>query len=225
MDQYFEYGEQETAYLKGRDLVLGAAIDRIGPIRRAVIPDLFAALVNAISGQQISSKAHATIWARMNATLGAITPESVNGADVEVLQACGMSLRKAGCIKEAAAAALKRRLDLDALQTLSDEEVCAQLVTIRGVGLWTAEMLLTFSMQRPDVMSYDDLAIMRGLRMLYRHKKITPKLFAGYKKRYSPHATVASLYLWAIAGGALPDLADPAQSRRSRGRRDVIAQI
>jgi DNA-3-methyladenine glycosylase II len=69
---------------------------------------------------------------------------------------------------------------------------------------------MIFSMQRPDVLSWDDLAIHRGLRMLYRHREITPALFEKYKKRYSPYASVASLYLWAIAGGACPALTDPA---------------
>jgi DNA-3-methyladenine glycosylase II len=68
--------------------------------------------------------------------------------------------------------------------------------------VWTAEMLMTFSMQRPNIMSWGDMAIHRGLRMLYRHCKIDKKLFQKYKRRYSPYATVASLYLWAIAGGA-----------------------
>jgi hypothetical protein len=71
-------------------------------------------------------------------------------------------------------------------------------------------MLMTFSMQRKDVLSWGDLAIQRGLRMLYRHRQVTPALFAKYKKRYTPYATVASLYLWALAGGACEGHSDPA---------------
>jgi DNA-3-methyladenine glycosylase II len=96
---------------------------------------------------------------------------------------------------------------------MADSEICKRLVEIKGIGVWTAEMLMTFSMQRPDILSWDDLAIHRGLRMLYRHRKITPALFAKYKRRYSPYASVASLYLWAIAGGACPSLTDPAQKK------------
>ena len=83
------------------------------------------------------------------------------------------------------------------------------------LGFSAAEMLLTFSLQRMDVMSWGDLAIHRGLRMLYRHRKITPALFARYKRRYSPYATVASLYLWAIAGGACPGLRDCAPGAKA----------
>ena len=111
-------------------------------------------------------------------------------------------------------------LDLTRLSAMPDNEICTCLSRHKGVGVWTAEMLMTFSMQRPDILSWDDLAIQRGLRMLYRHRKITPALFAKYKRRYSPYASVASLYLWAIAGGACPDLTDPepkAAARRKAG--------
>ena len=74
-------------------------------------------------------------------------------------------------------------------------------------------MIMTFCMQRPNIVSFGDLAILRGMRMLYRHKKIDRAKFEKYRKRYSPYGTVASLYLWAIAGGALPELTDPAQKK------------
>jgi DNA-3-methyladenine glycosylase II len=82
---------------------------------------------------------------------------------------------------------------------MSDDELCARLIQLKGIGIWTAEMLMIFSLQRPNILSWNDLAILRGLCRLYHHRKITPKLFAKYKKRYSPYASVASLYLWAIA--------------------------
>lgn len=93
-------------------------------------------------------------------------------------------------------------LDVEALRALPDEAVCAELSRLPGVGVWTAEMLMTFSLQRPNVMSYGDLAIQRGLRMLYRHRAIDRDRFEKYRRRYAPYATVASLYLWAVAGGA-----------------------
>ncbi len=205
---HFAYGSREMGWLKSRDAVLGAAMDAIGQIRRPVIPDLFMALLNAIVGQQISTKAQATIWKRMQERFAPLTPENVGGMPAAELQACGISMRKALYIKEIAAAVLDGGLDLAHLHNLPDDQVCARLSRINGIGVWTAEMLMIFSMQRPDVMSWGDLAILRGLRMLYRHRKITPALFARYKRRYSPHATVASLYLWAIACGACPGLAD-----------------
>lgn len=208
MDSYFFYGQAELDALSAADPVLGAAITKIGPIRRAVIPDLFSALVHAIVGQQISTKAQQTIWQRMQQQLAPITSEHLSTLSADALQSCGISLRKASYIQEIALQIEAGTLDLKQIATLPDEAVCDALSSLRGIGRWTAEMLLIFSLQRPDVLSYDDLAIQRGLRMLYHHRRITPQLFARYKRRYSPYATVASLYLWAIAGGAIPEMRD-----------------
>lgn len=79
-------------------------------------------------------------------------------------------------------------------------------------------MLLLFSLQRSDILSYDDLAIRRGLRMLYRHKEMPRERFERYRRRFSPYGSLASLYLWAIAGGALPELDDPAERKKGRSR-------
>lgn len=97
---------------------------------------------------------------------------------------------------------------MDELQKMNNEEVIKELCKLRGVGKWTAEMILIFSMQRMDVVSYGDFGIHRGMRMLYHHRKIDKKLFDKYARRYSPYGTVASFYLWAIAGGAIPGLKD-----------------
>ena len=199
---YFAYGDEVTEYLKKRDKKLGAAIDKIGHIERAVTPDIFTALVDAVVGQQISTKAHATVWARMTESFSPMVPETIARASENELQSCGISFRKAQYIREIALAVTDGTLDLEELQAQSDDEVRARLCRLRGIGKWTADMVMTFSMQRPDIVSFDDLGILRGIRMLYRHKKITPQLFAKYARRYSPHATVAALYLWAISGGA-----------------------
>lgn len=199
----FIYGDTETAHLKSRDKTLGEAIEKIGLIRREVNPDLFSALVKSIIGQQISTKAQATIWKRMKDGFGKITPQAVLACSEAELQSCGITFRKAAYIRGAAERVLDGRLEIDALQSKSDAEVCAELVQFDGVGVWTAEMMMLFSMQRPDILSYGDLAIQRGMRMLYHHRKITRELFEKYRRRYSPYGSVASLYLWAIAGGAI----------------------
>lgn len=222
---YFRYDEEAIAYLKEKDPILGEAIDRIGPVKRGVDPDLFASLVNSIIGQQISSKAHVTIWNRLVDKLGEVTPENVLAHSDEELQSIGVSFRKVSYIKGTAEKIISGELDINALYELSDEELCRELSKLNGIGKWTAEMLMLFSMERPDVLSYGDLAIVRGLRMLYRHRKITPELYAKYKRRYSPYASVASLYLWEIAGGAIPELTDPAplteaeKKKRAKARR------
>jgi len=204
----FNYGDTETNHLKKRDKALGAAIDSIGPIQREVRPDLFSSLVKSIVGQQISSKAQATIWVRMVSGLVEITPRTVLACTEAELQSYGISFKKASYIRGAAERAADGRLDIDALHSKSDAEICEELIKIDGIGIWTAEMLMLFSMRRPDILSYGDLAILRGMRMMYRHKEITRQLFEKYRRRYSPYGSVASLYLWAIAGGAIEGMKD-----------------
>ena len=173
---YFIYGEAELAYLRRKDKRLAAVIDRIGPVERTVDPDLFSAVVHHIIGQQISMKAQATIWQRMQDTLGTVSAETILAAGVPALS------------------------------------------SLRGIGVWTAEMILLFCLQRPDIFSYDDLAIRRGLRMVYRHRRIDRPLFERYRRRFHPYGSVASLYLWAVSGGAIPELTDPAPKSANGGK-------
>jgi DNA-3-methyladenine glycosylase II len=199
--EIFKYGQVELDYLKKKDKKLAEAIERIGMIEREVIPDLFAALINSIVGQQISAKAATTVWNRMLDRFGEITSQKLAEAIVEEIQQCGLSMRKANYIKNISDAVKKGELSLDELSDLPDEEVCRRLSALNGIGVWTAEMLMTFSMQRPNIVSWGDLAIRRGMMMLYHHKELDKARFEKYKKRYSPYGTVASLYLWAISVG------------------------
>lgn len=196
---FFSYGRAETDYLSARDPVLGAAIARIGHIDRAVFPDLFEALINSIAGQQISGKALATVWARLCAAVGAVTPENLLAAGEERLRACGFSGRKVNYMLSAARAVADGALDIHSLVEKDDQEVIRTLTALPGVGRWTAEMLLTFSLQRPDVLAYDDFGIRKGLCRLYGLDSVSKAQFAEYRARYAPYATVAALYLWHIA--------------------------
>ena len=195
----FRYGTAELDHLRMRDKKLGTAIDRIGRIEREVTPDLFAALVSCIAGQQISAKAAATVCARLHERFRPFTPETFAAASPEEIQACGLSLRKAGYIRGIGEAVTRGKLDLRALRDLPDDEVIRILSSLRGVGTWTAEMLLIFSLERPDILSRDDLAIRRGMMKLYGHPTLTDEQFGRYRKRYSPYGSVASLYLWAVS--------------------------
>ena len=205
---YFAYGERELSYLRQKDKRLGAAIDRIGQIDRAVDPNLFSSVVHHIIGQQISTKAQATIWKRMRDEFGVMDAAAVLGAGVEKLQSFGMTFRKAEYITDFARKIESGEFDLEGIRQRPDDEAIRELSGLQGVGVWTAEMILLFCMQRPDVFSYDDLAIQRGLRMVYHHRKIDRKLFEKYRRRFSPYCSVASLYLWAVAGGAIPEMRD-----------------
>jgi 3-methyladenine DNA glycosylase/8-oxoguanine DNA glycosylase len=197
--QLFKYGNAEIDHLKSRDRKLGRAIDRIGMIERQVIPDLFEALVHSVVAQQISSKAAATVWGRLCGNLPDITPDKVVSADAADIQQCGLSMRKARYIKGIGEAAVSGDLDLAGLREMADARVIEKLSSLPGIGVWTAEMLLIFSLCRPDVVSWGDLAIRRGMMNLYGLKDLSKKQFDRFRKRYSPCGSVASLYLWALS--------------------------
>lgn len=201
--------------MKSRDKRLGEVIDKVGMVKRRVIPDLFAALVHSIVGQQISTKAHETIWRKMTGAFGDVTPEKVLGLSPEELQAFGITFKKVDYIRSAAREIASGEFDIHALRTMSDAEVCAKLSELDGIGVWTAEMLMLHSLQRPDVLSFGDLAVQRGLRMLYHHRKITRPLFEKYRRRYSPYGSVACIYLWAVSAGAVSGLKDYAPKEKN----------
>jgi DNA-3-methyladenine glycosylase II len=196
-------------HLKKKDKRLGAAIDQIGPIQRKTEDDLFSGVVHHIVGQQISMAAQATIWGRMQGLLGKVSADTICLCSREELQSCGISFRKADYILGFAQKVQSGEFNIEALWDMSDKDVIASLSSLNGIGVWTAEMLLIFCMQRPDVVSYGDFAIRRGMQMLYRHRKLDKEQFTKYARRYSPYGSVASLYLWAIAGGAIPELDYP----------------
>ena len=205
---YFTYGEPELSYLRQKDKRLCEVIDRVGHIDRAVDTDLLSSVIHHIVGQQISTKAQATIWQRMRDTLGEVSAETILAAGVPKLQGLGMTFRKAEYITDFAEKVHTGAFDLDAVEHMSDEDTIRELSSLKGIGVWTAEMILLFCMQRPDIFSFDDLAIQRGLRMVYHHREIGRERFEKYCRRFSPYCSVASLYFWAVAGGAIPEMKD-----------------
>ena len=216
---YFAYGETELSWLRKKDKRLCSIIDRIGHISRAVDADLFSSVIHHIIGQQISTRAQATIWQRMQDALGEVNAGTILAAGVPKLQALGMTFRKAEYITDFSEKVHTGAFDLNAVEHMSDEDAIRELSSLKGIGVWTAEMILLFCLQRPDIFSYDDLAIQRGLRMVYHHRRIDRKLFEKYRRRFHPYCSVASLYLWAVAGGAIPEMKDFAPKQVSRRNR------
>jgi DNA-3-methyladenine glycosylase II len=200
---YFRYGEKEIEYLKNKDRILGEAIDKIGKIKRTIDSNLFSSVIHHIIGQQISAAAQKTIWKRINEKVENITIDSIDNLTINEIQGFGTTFRKAEYIKNFVSKIKCGEFILDDIINKNDDEIIKQLTSLKGIGIWTAEMIMIFCLQRPDILSYDDLAIHRGLRILYHQKNIDKNKFERYKRRYSPHATVASLYLWEIARGAL----------------------
>lgn len=215
---YFEYGDTELSYLRKRDKRLCEIIDRIGHIDREVDTDLFSSVVHHIIGQQISTKAQATIWQRIKCTLGEVNAKTVLSAGIPQLQSLGMTFRKAEYIKDFAKKVHNGEFNLYAIFNMTDDNAIRELSALKGIGVWTAEMILLFCMQRPNIFSYDDLAIRRGLRMVYHHRNIDRRLFEKYRRRFSPYCSVASLYLWAVSCGAIPGMKDYEPKSKSKNK-------
>jgi len=208
---FFEYGDVEIDYLKSKDKKLGAVIGRVGHVYRIVDDDLFSSVVHHIVGQQISTKAMQTIWDRMLSALGVIDAATLASAGEERIQAFGITHIKARRILSFADKVKSGDFDLGLIASMPDEDAIKAFSSLEGVGVWTAEMLLLFCLKRPNILSYGDLAIQRGMRMIYRKREIKRDFFEKIRRRLSPYCSVASLYFWAVAGGAFPELTDPAK--------------
>lgn len=198
--QYFPYGTRETDALKAADPILGEAIDRLGHPDRPLMPDLFAALVNCVISQQISTKAAETVWGRLlDRCGGLVTADRIAEFPEEEIQALGMSRRKAGYIGGIARAFVSGQIDPVCLAGADDDRIIRELTALPGIGIWTAEMLMLHSLQHPDICSWNDLGIRRGMQRLYGRETLTKSEFDELRRRYSPYGSTASIYLWAVA--------------------------
>ena len=209
----FPYGETEIEYLKSKDKKLAEVIDRIGHIERTGDEDLFSSVVHHIIGQQISTKAQQSIWKKMNDELGAVNADTLLEAGREKIQKFGITFKKADYILDFASKVHDGSFDLNVVEEMPDDEAIAALSSLNGIGVWTAEMILLFCLKRPNIFSYGDLAILRGIRMVYHHRKVDKKLFEKYRRRFSPYCSTASLYFWAVAGGTIEGMKDYAPKK------------
>lgn len=194
--------------LAASDPTMAALIERVGKIdiatrlkrRSEERPnDAYGALLRAIVGQQLSTKAARTIYLRVIDLFGGSTPspEQLLEAREEDLRAAGLSGRKTEYVRDLASHVLSGELELDRLGELSDEEVIAEIVAVRGLGQWTAEMFLLFHLERPDVLSGGDLGIRKAIQVEYGLEKMPPpKQVLEIGEPWRPHRSLASLYLW-----------------------------
>ena len=195
-----DYARARRVLLR-RDPILAALIRRQGPCGLAAArrADHFSALVRAITFQQLSTKAASTIYNRMAALMPDGTPTVAGFAALsdEQLRAAGMSRQKIGYLRDLCEKVGSTKIDLDALDALSDEEVVAALVTIKGIGRWSAEMFLIFRLLRPDVLPVGDLGIVMAVQKAYRlRKRPTPDRLRRIGEAWRPYRSVASWYLW-----------------------------
>jgi DNA-3-methyladenine glycosylase II len=188
------------AHLLRADAPLASLAREYGPISRELTRDYFGRLVRAIVGQQISGKAAASIYGRLAERVdGAMAPESLDSLTDDEIRACGFSRNKLVSVRDLTARALDGRLDLGHLESLSDEEVSAQLIAVRGIGKWTADMFLMFALGRPDVLPAEDLGIQNAVERLYGlDAHPAPRIVKRLAEEggWGPYRTAASFYLW-----------------------------
>jgi DNA-3-methyladenine glycosylase II len=196
-----EYDKARRLLMR-RDPILASAIKKIGPCGMASRQrkDHLTALIGAIVSQQLSTKASATIFGRFAALFpdNQITDAAAIAAiDDATLRRVGFSGQKVAYLRDLSARILDGRLNLDELETLSDDEVVERLTSVKGFGRWTAEMFLMFRLHRPDVFPIDDLGIVNAIQRLYRlRKKPNAKRLMRIGEAWRPYRSVACWYLW-----------------------------
>jgi DNA-3-methyladenine glycosylase II len=185
-----------------KDKKLKKVIEKVGVIKHVKSDDLYFALMRAIVGQQLSVKAAQTIFARFLALFkdGYPHPKEVLKLKDDKLRAAGLSYQKAGYLKNIARFSIEQTLEYSELRSKTDDELIEYLVQIKGVGRWTVEMLLMFSLGRHDVFPKDDLGIQTGIRKLYNINPANKKeLYAQMDlvaEKWRPYRTLACKYLW-----------------------------
>lgn len=157
----------------------------------------FLTLARAIVGQQISVKAAQSVWNKLIACVPLVSPEQVLAVKRAELRACGLSDRKTEYIADLARHFADGRIHVRRWPEMSDEQIIAELVEVRGIGRWTAEMFLMFSLLRPDVFPLDDLGVQKGIRLAYfKGRKVAVKTMLKLGETWRPWRSVASWYLW-----------------------------
>ena len=193
-----------TAYLSDIDPIMARAIERVGLCTLIPNPQLFETLVDAIISQQISVKAADAIMGRLRAALhaeanGMILPDALLSLEEDTLRAVGLSPQKMRYIRDLTERVVNGELDLERLSELDDEEIIHELVKVKGIGRWTAEMMLIFSLGRPDVLPVDDLGFLEGVREAYSlEARPTPKEMRERGEVWHPYRTFATWYMWGV---------------------------
>lgn len=200
--------ETAITHLRAADPVLGELMTRCGPCTlEPGDTDPFVTLCRAIISQQLSGRAASTITGRLEALFdaGVLTPEGILATSDGTLRGLGLSRQKQASLKDLAGKTRDGSLQLAAFPTLSDEEVTRHLTQVRGIGVWTAEMFLIFSLGRLDVFPVGDLGIRKAIQRVYGYKKMPAVVtMRRHARKWMPYRTIATWYLWESYDGLPP---------------------
>jgi DNA-3-methyladenine glycosylase II len=189
--------DEPVRVVRGRDERMAWLTDRIGDLTIRLTPDPFQALAMSIIGQQLSVKAASAIQQRVIKLVPAFTPESLLDLDASQLREAGLSRAKVVSIHDLSAKTVSGEIELDKLHLMDDEAIISMVTRVKGIGRWTAEMFLLFSLGRLDVLSAGDLGLQKAFKWLYALDERPDKAWLEkYGERWSPYRSVASFYLW-----------------------------
>jgi DNA-3-methyladenine glycosylase II len=192
-----DYWDKAKRSLARRDPVLGAIMRAHPKVFMTRRGEPFMTLARAICGQQISVKAAQSVWNRVCECVGTITPENVLSRKRPLLRACGLSDRKVEYIADLAQHFADGRIHVHRWPEMDDEAIIEELVAVRGIGRWTAEMFLMFNLLRPDIFPLGDLGLMKGLRVSYfKGRKVSLARMKKQGELWRPWRSVATWYLW-----------------------------
>ncbi len=192
--------KKAIAHLQQADPVLARVIARVGPMKLPRTPATFHFVVRSIAFQQLHRNAAKTIFDRLVAASGdgpALTPESILKLTPRRMRKCGLSRQKLNYIRDLAQKTRSGELDFAALPKMSDAEVIEHLTRVKGIGVWSAQMFLLFTLRRPDVLPATDFGIQNAIRRAYGKRKLPkPKHVEKLGRAWHPYCSVASWYLW-----------------------------
>ena len=190
-----DYWETAKKELSDNDIILSRIINKFDDLELISRGDIFFTLIRSIIGQQISVKAASTVWSRFTEKVGEITPKNILSVDFEDLRSCGLSQKKTEYVIGISES--WHEYSLFDWNKMDDEEVIEKLIKLRGVGKWTAEMILIFTLLRPDVFPIGDIGMIRGIEKSYNSgvRMSNDELYA-LSDKWKPWRTVACCFLW-----------------------------
>ena len=202
MKKLYTYTKEQVQELIKKEPAFSEYIQIIGDIEVNINPNIFESIIEAMIAQQISRKVAQIITNRLIEKVKKITPKKILLLTDEDFSQIGLGPQKRGYVRAISTSFSNGQIKEDELLKLNEEELKQELIKLKGVGEWTAEMLLIFSLGKPNILSYKDLGIKKGLVKLYNKnniEEITSEFFEECKNKFSPLNTLASLYLWKIA--------------------------
>lgn len=191
------YGMKEMQYISDKHPVMKTLVEHYGKLQMGKVKDIYTSLVLHIISQMLANSVSEILIKRFLNLVGEITPENVIRVGKEAIRECGISLKKAEYILELSHSIVEKVYDFSGLESMSDDETVKYLMQIKGVGKWTAEMIVEFTMGRLNIFSYDDVALQNGIKKAHGFKTLSKMRFEQLRKLYAPYCSVASVYYYA----------------------------